>query len=106
MSDIRSIMAPIVEHLAPLDKTSLKKSHEIQAEVQQEVSSKPQANPFLEGADFQPPEEPQQQPYIPADDRTNRHILLGLDTSLTQFDQRMTKYEENQREILRLWEVI
>ena len=43
---------PTMEHLAPLDKTLLKKIHRGQAEEQLEAPPEPQADPFLKGADF------------------------------------------------------
>ena len=42
------------------------------------------------------------QPYIPVDDRTDRQILLEVETSITQVNQRMDGYEQNQAELLKL----
>ena len=106
-----------VPHYGPLDKTSLKKSHggqqEDQPEAQPAVPPPPQEEPFYPPPEeFIPPEQqPQEdQPYIPVDDRTDRQVLLGLEATLTQLDanmnrmnQRMTEYEQNQAEMLRLF---
>ena len=75
-----------MEHFAPLDKTSLKKIHGVQPKEQPEIPPTPQQEPFPVAQEFFPPEQPQpqdDQPYIPVDDRTDRQILLGLETSIT-----------------------